>query len=53
MNVGETVIMSKEDLIVLCEEAINILEASNIQNVAWENLHTIRASLIEGDSNYE
>jgi hypothetical protein len=43
--------MSKEDLIVLCEEAIDDLESRKISGIAWENLFEIRAALIEGKVN--
>ena len=43
--------MSKEDLIVLCEEAIDDLDNRKVSGVAWDNLHEIRAMLIEGKVN--
>jgi hypothetical protein len=47
-------IMTKEDLIVLCEGAIDAIEnkEGDYLGVALENLYEIRASLInEGESN--
>lgn len=39
--------MTREDLIVLCDEAIDDLEARGHQDsVALNNLHEIRASLV-------
>lgn len=38
--------MTKEDLIVLCEEAIDELEGENKEQQAWKNLHEIRAWLV-------
>lgn len=47
--------MTKEDIIVLCEEAIDYLdeypwrEKGEESNVAIRNLHEIRASLVNGE----
>ena len=41
--------VTKEDLIVLCEEAIDDLDNKGVEGKALSNLHEIRATLIEGE----